>query len=66
MRSFLIYTTNFLLTAALGVVFVFLEDVQTKFGLSDLEIGLIAGTGFGASFIAQLVLAPLEIGRAHV
>ena len=64
MRSFLIYTTNFLLTAALGVVFVFLEDVQTKFGLSDLEIGLIAGTGFGASFIAQLVLAPLA-DRGH-
>jgi MFS family permease len=64
MRSLLIYTTNFLLTAALGVVFVFLEDVQTKFGLSDLEIGLIAGTGFGASFIAQLVLAPLA-DRGH-
>lgn len=59
MRSLLIYTTQFFLTCALGVVFVFLEDVQTKFGLADWEIGLIAGTGFGASFLAQIILSPL-------
>ena len=59
MRSLLIYTTQFFLTCALGVVFVFLEDVQTMFGLADWEIGLIAGTGFGASFLAQIILSPL-------
>ncbi len=64
MRALLIYTTNFLLTSALGVVFVFLEDVQTEFGLADWEIGVIAGTGFGASFVAQLILSPLA-DRGH-
>lgn len=59
MRTYTIYATNYLLAAALGVVFVFLEDVQTEYGLSDLDIGLIAGLGFGASFVVQLVLAPL-------
>lgn len=58
MRSLLIYATQFLLTSALGVVFVFLEDVQTEFGLADWEIGVIAGMGFGASFLAQIVLSP--------
>ncbi len=59
MRSGLIYVTNFLLTAALGVVFIFLEDVQVDLGLSDLDIGLIAGTGFGAALFAHLLLSPL-------
>lgn len=59
MRVFTIYATNFLLASALGVVFVFFEDVQTIYDLSDLQVGLIAGAGFGASFVVQLVLAPL-------
>lgn len=58
-RALLIYATNFVLASALGVVFVFFEDVQREYGLSDFEVGLIAGSGFGASFVAQLVLAPL-------
>lgn len=64
MRSLLIYATQFLLTTALGVVFVFLEDVQTMFGLADWQIGVIAGTGFGASFIAQILLSPFA-DRGH-
>ncbi len=58
MRVWLIYITNFILTSALGVVFVFLEDVQERNGLADWEVGLIAGTGFGAALVAQLVLSP--------
>lgn len=59
MKAWLIYLTNFLMTASLGVVFVFLEDVQVDHGLADWEIGAIAGTGFGAALVAQLLLAPL-------
>ncbi|MGB5757260.1 MAG: MFS transporter, partial [Acidimicrobiales bacterium] len=59
MRAWLIYLTNFLLTSALGVVFVFLEDVQADRGLADWEIGVVAGTGFGAALLAQLLLSPL-------
>jgi len=46
------------MTCAVGVVFVFLEDVQTKFGLADWEVGIVAAMGFGASFVAQIVLSP--------
>ena len=59
MRAGLIYSTNFLLTSALGVVFVFLEDVQTANGLADWQVGIIAGNGFAAALAAQLVLSPL-------
>lgn len=59
MRAWLIYLTNFLLTSALGVVFVFLEDLQRLNGLADWEVGLIAGNGFAAALVAQLLLAPL-------
>lgn len=58
-RAWLIYITNFLMTASLGVVFVFLEDVQVDYGLADWEIGAVAGAGFGAALVAQLLLAPL-------
>ena len=58
MRAWLIYITNFTLTCALGVVFVFLEDIQVRNGLADWEIGAIAGTGFGAALIAALLLSP--------
>ncbi|MDH4276774.1 MAG: hypothetical protein OEZ14_07200 [Acidimicrobiia bacterium] len=58
-RSVLIYSTYFVLTAALGVVFVLLEDLQARHGLADWEVGLIAGTGFGAALVVQTMLSPL-------
>ncbi len=67
MKAWLIYVTNFLLTSALGVVFVFLEDIQRLHGLADWEIGVIAGTGFGAALVAQLLLAPLaDRGQSRI
>jgi MFS family permease len=67
MKAWLIYLTNFLLTSALGVVFVFLEDLQRLNGLADWEIGLVAGNGFAAALVANLVLAPLaDQGRSSV
>ncbi len=65
MRAWPIYITSFLLTSSLGVVFVFLEDVQVDNGLADWEIGVVAGTGFAAALVAQLLLAPLaDRGRS--
>ena len=58
-RSLLIYSTYFVLTASLGVVFVLLEDLQTRHDLADWEVGLVAGAGFGAALIAQTMLSPL-------
>ncbi len=67
MRVRLIYLTNFFLTSALGVVFVFLEDVQTDNGLADWEVGLIAGNGFAAALVAQLLLSPMaDRGRTRL
>lgn len=55
----LVYLVNFLITASIGVVFVFLADLQERFDLATWEIGAIAAAGFVAALIAQLVLAPL-------
>lgn len=65
MRAWLIYVTYFLLTSSLGVVFVFLEDVQADNGLADWEIGIVAGTGFGAALIVGLALSPFA-DRGHI
>ena len=59
MRAGLIYATNFLLTVAIGVIFVFIEDVQTARSLTDAQIGLVVASGFATSLIAQLSLSPL-------
>ncbi len=67
MRAWLIYLTNFLFASALGVVFVFLEDIQRLRGLAEWEIGLVAGNGFLAALVAQLLLAPMaDQGRSKV
>jgi MFS family permease len=58
MRSAAIYASKFLYTSALGVVFVFLEDVQSKNNLADWEVGAIVGTGFGAALLVQLLMSP--------
>ncbi|MCP5032283.1 MAG: hypothetical protein GY939_10795, partial [Actinomycetia bacterium] len=66
-RVWPIYLTNFLLTSSLGVVFVFLEDVQTENSLADWEIRAIAANGFAAALVAQLLLAPLaDRGRSPI
>ena len=66
MRAWLIYLANFLLTSSLGVVFVFLEDVQRMHGLADWEVGTIAATGFAAALVAQVLLSPLaDRGRSQ-
>ena len=66
MRAWLIYLANFLLTSSLGVVFVFLEDVQRKHSLADWEVGTIASTGFAAALVAQVLLSPMaDRGRSR-
>ncbi len=59
MRTLPIYAAQFLSTSGLGVVFVFFEDIQRAQGLSDLDMGIIAGVGFATALVAHLVLSPL-------
>lgn len=59
-----IYTTQFFVTASLGVVFAYLADLQDRYGLSHLELGIIAAAGFVAGLMSQLLLSPL-VDRGH-
>lgn len=61
----LIYVVNFLMAASIGVVFVFLADLQVRYNLETWELGLVAATGFLAALIAQLLLSPLA-DRGHI
>lgn len=58
------YATNFLLACAVGVVFVFLADLQDRYGLTDWQLGIVASAGFVAALVTQLALSPL-IDRGH-
>jgi len=59
-----IYTTQFLVTASMGVIFAYLADLQDRYGLSHLELGMVAAAGFVAGLLAQLLLSPL-VDRGH-
>lgn len=65
MSTRLIYAVNFLMAASIGLVFVFLADLQDRYGLETWELGVVAAMGFLAALIAQLVLAPLA-DRGHI
>ncbi len=60
-----LYALNFLNACSIGLVFVFLADVQDRYGLADWQIGFIASMGFLAALVTQLLLAPL-LDRGHV
>lgn len=67
MMARLCYLTNFLLAVSLGVGFIFMADVQDKYGLKDWEIGGVVAAGFVAALVTQLLLAPLaDRGRVLV
>ena len=59
-----IYTTQFLVTASMGVIFAYLADLQDRYGLSHWEVSSIAAAGFVAGLLAQLFLSPL-VDRGH-
>ncbi len=61
----LIYAVNFLMAASIGLVFVFLADLQELHGLETWELGIVAAMGFLAALVAKLVLAPLA-DRGHI
>lgn len=52
------YTTNFLFAASIGMVFVFLADLQDRYGLSNWEFGVLASIGFVAALVTQLGFSP--------
>lgn len=60
-----LYVMNFLMATSLGLVFVFLADVQDRYGLTDWQLGVVASTGFLAALLTQVLLAPL-LDRGHI
>jgi MFS family permease len=60
---FAVVTTG--LSAGYGGVFAVLADLRDRFGFTESQLGLFAGVGFFAGFVAQLVIAPLaDRGKA--
>lgn len=53
------------MAASIGVVFVFLADLQDRYGLSSWQFGVLASAGFIASLITQLGFSPV-VDRGHI
>lgn len=53
-----------LFAAGYGVMFTVLDDWRDEFGISESRLGWIVGIGFFASFVAQVLIAPLA-DRGH-
>ena len=52
-------------SAGLACIIVLLADLRDQLGFSEIGIGLAIGSGFGAAFVANLVMAPhADRGRA--
>ncbi|MEE9415263.1 MAG: MFS transporter [Acidimicrobiales bacterium] len=60
-----LYALNFLMASSIGLVFVFLADIQDLYGLADWQLGFVASMGFLSALVTQLALAPL-LDRGHV
>lgn len=54
-----VYVTYMLMVASSGVIFVFLEDFESQFGVPAWGIGLIAAIGFLTAVIASVGISPL-------
>ena len=61
----LAYAIYMLMIASAGVTFVFLEDIETDYGLPAWGIGLISALAFITILVATLVFAPLA-DRGHL
>ncbi len=52
------------LAAGYGVLFTIVDDYRDEYGISETWIGVVIGIGFGAGFLAQIVIAPFA-DRGH-
>src|SRR3954451_17194332 len=53
-----------LFASGYGVMFTVLDDFRDTYGIADSSLGLVVAVGFFASFIAQILFAPLA-DRGH-
>jgi len=57
-------TMIMLTSAGYGVMFTVLDDIRDEFNVAESSLGMIVAIGFFASFLAQVLLAPLA-DRGH-
>lgn len=64
----LILTLQFataILATSYGVMFTMLDDYRNEYGIAESGLGLVVAVGFFASFVSQVIIAPLaDRGRA--
>lgn len=53
-----------LLASGYGVMFTVLDDFRDEYGIAEYWLGAVVGVGFFASFIGQILLAPIA-DRGH-
>ena len=54
------------LASGYGVMFTVLDDFRDEYGISEVWLGSIVGIGFLASFVSQVLIAPIaDRGRAR-
>jgi MFS family permease len=61
----LVYISYTLMVASAGVTFIFLEDIETNYGIPSWGIGLISALSFGTAVIASVFIAPYG-DRGHL
>ena len=47
------------LSASYGVMFTMLDDYRDKYGIAESGLGLVVAMGFFASFVSQILIAPM-------
>ncbi len=61
----LVYVTYLLMVASAGITFIFLEDIETDYGIPAWGIGLISALSFATAVFASLAIAPYG-DRGHL
>lgn len=61
----LVYVSYLLMVASAGITFVFLEDIETDYGIPAWGIGLISALSFATAVFASLAIAPYG-DRGHM
>lgn len=56
---FLLQASTAVLSASYGVMFTMLDDYRDTYGIAESGLGLVVAMGFFASFVSQILIAPM-------
>ena len=60
----LLQASTAVMSAGYGVMFTMLDDFRDEFGIAESGLGLVVAMGFFASFVSQVLIAPMA-DRGH-